>query len=98
MIDPKTIAWLQKSLEPTFGYPSLVRFSWTTVKVALDKSGHSVKWYAVCSSVHARSLTDNSRIDDGEASLIDAFQSSSGRDKDRCAVTKDLCIRSVGML
>ena len=38
------------------------------------------------------------RIDDGEASLIDAFQSSSGRDKGRCAVTKDLSIRSVGML
>jgi hypothetical protein len=43
--DPKTQAWLKESIEPTFGYPSLVRFSWTTVKVLLDKQGHEVKWY-----------------------------------------------------
>ena len=42
--DPKTQAWLRDSLEPTFGFPSLVRFSWATVKVALEKYGHAVKW------------------------------------------------------
>lgn len=43
-VDPKTVAWIKSSLEPTFGFPSIVRFSWTTVKVALEKSGHDVKW------------------------------------------------------
>ncbi|PAV16034.1 ribonuclease H2 subunit A [Pyrrhoderma noxium] len=42
--DPKTQVWLRDSLEPTFGFPSLVRFSWATVKVALEKYGHAVKW------------------------------------------------------
>lgn len=43
--DPKTQAWLRDAVEPTFGFPSLVRFSWATVKVALDKNAHAVKWY-----------------------------------------------------
>ncbi|KAI0359871.1 ribonuclease H2 subunit A [Trametes cingulata] len=79
--DPKTQAWIKNTLEPTFGYPSLARFSWATIKVVLDKDAHPVEW-----------------IDDGQASLIKAFESATGRDKDRCAVTKDLGLRSVGML
>ncbi|KAF8632215.1 hypothetical protein AX15_001973 [Amanita polypyramis BW_CC] len=43
--DPKTQAWLRNHLDHTFGYPKLVRFSWTTVKVILEKDGHPVKWY-----------------------------------------------------
>ncbi|KAG6879875.1 hypothetical protein C0992_010228 [Termitomyces sp. T32_za158] len=42
--DPKTQAWLKDSIEPTFGYPRLVRFSWTTIKLLLDKHAHPVKW------------------------------------------------------
>ncbi|KIK25023.1 hypothetical protein PISMIDRAFT_28916 [Pisolithus microcarpus 441] len=42
--DPKTQEWMKTALHPTFGFPSLVRFSWTTVKVMLDKSAHPVKW------------------------------------------------------
>ncbi|KAH9917844.1 ribonuclease H-like domain-containing protein [Fomitopsis serialis] len=79
--DPKTQAWIKSSMEPTFGFPSLVRFSWTTVKMVLDKSAHSVEW-----------------IDDGQASLTKAFESGTGLDKNRCAVAKDLCIRSVSSL
>ncbi|KAI0342862.1 ribonuclease H2 subunit A [Trametopsis cervina] len=79
--DPKTKAWVQSSLEPTFGFPSLVRFSWTTIKVVLEKDGHDVKW-----------------TDDGQASLIKAFESATGRDKDRSAFARDLCIKSVGTL
>ncbi|KAI8980188.1 ribonuclease H-like domain-containing protein [Trametes punicea] len=79
--DPKTQAWIRSSLEPTFGYPSLVRFSWATIKVVLDKEAHPVEW-----------------IDDGQASLMKAFESGTGLDKNRCAVAKDLGLRSVGML
>ncbi|KAF7327860.1 Ribonuclease [Mycena kentingensis (nom. inval.)] len=79
--DPKTKAWLQKSLHPVFGLPKIARFSWSTVKVLLEKEGKSVDW-----------------IDDGQASLIQAFESAKGREKDRCAITKDLGIKSVAML
>jgi ribonuclease H2 subunit A len=43
--DPRTQAWLRASLEHTFGFPAVVRFSWTTVKVLLDKDAHAVTWY-----------------------------------------------------
>ncbi|THH20733.1 hypothetical protein EW146_g680 [Bondarzewia mesenterica] len=79
--DPKTQAWIKSSLDRTFGFPSLVRFSWTTVKVVLEQNAHALEW-----------------IDDGQASLVKAFESATGRDKDRCAVTKDLSMSSVGEL
>ncbi|KIK34879.1 hypothetical protein CY34DRAFT_812583 [Suillus luteus UH-Slu-Lm8-n1] len=79
--DPKTQIWVKNSLDPTFGFPSIVRFSWTTVKVILEKSAHSVKW-----------------IDEGQESLVKAFEGGKGREKDRCIVTKDLGIQSIGTL
>uniref|UniRef100_D8Q4A9 Ribonuclease n=1 Tax=Schizophyllum commune (strain H4-8 / FGSC 9210) TaxID=578458 RepID=D8Q4A9_SCHCM len=79
--DPKTKAWLAAAVEPTFGFPRAVRFSWATSKVILDKHAHAVQW-----------------IDDGDAALTAAFQSATGRDKDRCAVTRERGIRSVGAL
>jgi ribonuclease H2 subunit A len=44
LLDPKTQAWLKNSLEPTFGFPKVARFSWTTVKILLEKTAHAVKW------------------------------------------------------
>ncbi|KAG6885671.1 hypothetical protein C0993_011435 [Termitomyces sp. T159_Od127] len=79
--DPKTQAWLKDSIEPTFGYPRLVRFSWTTVKLLLEQHAHAVKW-----------------TDEGQASLIAAFDSGKGREKDRCAVAKDLKLISLSSL
>ncbi|KAF8071951.1 ribonuclease H-like domain-containing protein [Lyophyllum atratum] len=79
--DPKTQAWLKSSIEPTFGFPKLVRFSWTTVKLLLDKHAHAVKW-----------------TDEGQASLIKAFETGKGLDKDRCAVARDLKMVSVATL
>ncbi|KAF8841232.1 ribonuclease HII [Paxillus ammoniavirescens] len=79
--DPRTKAWIEKSLEPTFGFPSVARFSWTTVKVILEKSAHPTKW-----------------VDEGQDSLVMAFSSSKGRDKDRNLVARDLCLRSIGTL
>ncbi|PCH42402.1 ribonuclease H2 subunit A [Wolfiporia cocos MD-104 SS10] len=79
--DPKTQAWIKDSLEPTFGFPSLARFSWTTIKLAMEKHGYAVQW-----------------IDDGQASLVKAFESGVGLDKGRSAVAKDLCLKSVSTL
>lgn len=44
VVDPNTKTWIKDSLEKTFGYPSIARFSWTTVKVALDNGAHAVEW------------------------------------------------------
>jgi len=79
--DPKTKAWIENSLEKTFGFPSVARFSWTTVKVILEKSAHSIKW-----------------TDEGQDTLVMAFGSGRGRDKDRNFVARELCLRSVGTL
>ncbi|EKC99140.1 hypothetical protein A1Q2_06544 [Trichosporon asahii var. asahii CBS 8904] len=42
--DPKTQAFLRQQLDPVFGYRGMVRFSWATVKVLLEKQGHSCQW------------------------------------------------------
>ena len=57
-VDPNTKTWVKQSLEKTFGYPSIARFSWTTIKVALDDGAHVVEWYANQFGCHC--LTDAS--------------------------------------
>ncbi|KAL8277699.1 hypothetical protein RQP46_009972 [Phenoliferia psychrophenolica] len=42
--DPKTKAWLENNVDPVFGFPNIVRFSWQTVKTILTKRGVDVKW------------------------------------------------------
>ncbi|KAJ3088898.1 Ribonuclease H2 subunit A [Quaeritorhiza haematococci] len=42
--DPNTTRWLKKSLHPLFGYPQIVRFSWSTCENILEKSAVTVKW------------------------------------------------------
>ena len=51
--DPKTQAFLKDGLDPVFGYKGIVRFSWATVKVLLEKQGVECKWYV---------LIDQSRV------------------------------------
>ena len=48
VLDPNTKTWVKDSLERTFGYPSIARFSWTTIKVVLDDSAHAVEWSVTC--------------------------------------------------
>ena len=96
--DPKTQAWLKNHVEPTFGFPKLVRFSWTTVKLLLEKDGHRVKWYVRWRLVKFACFISYCRTDEGQASLKKAFETGQGRDKDRCSVTKELQITSVGFL
>ncbi|XP_053186964.1 ribonuclease H2 subunit A [Scomber japonicus] len=42
--DPKTKAWLLKYLDPVFGYPQFVRFSWSTAQTLLDSKAVTVHW------------------------------------------------------
>ncbi|XP_003797965.1 ribonuclease H2 subunit A isoform X1 [Otolemur garnettii] len=42
--DPKTKAWLKKHVEPVFGFPQFVRFSWRTAMAILEKEAEDVVW------------------------------------------------------
>jgi len=42
--DPKTKAWLLKYLDPVFGYPQFVRFSWSTAQTLMDGKSVTVHW------------------------------------------------------
>ncbi|EDQ88723.1 uncharacterized protein MONBRDRAFT_25972 [Monosiga brevicollis MX1] len=42
--DSSTKAWLRKVLDPIFGFPSLVRFSWSTARDLLLKEGTKIEW------------------------------------------------------
>ncbi|KAJ1172437.1 hypothetical protein NDU88_004284 [Pleurodeles waltl] len=42
--DPKTKDWLAKVLDPVFGYPQFVRFSWSTAQTILDSRAVPVHW------------------------------------------------------
>lgn len=42
--DPKTKAWLRKHVEPVFGFPQFVRFSWSTAQSLLEKEADGVLW------------------------------------------------------
>uniref|UniRef100_A0A915AQX6 Ribonuclease n=1 Tax=Parascaris univalens TaxID=6257 RepID=A0A915AQX6_PARUN len=43
--DPNTRKFLLTSVDPVFGYSSLVRFSWKTAEKILEKSSFPCKWY-----------------------------------------------------
>lgn len=44
VIDPRTQAFLKEEVNPVFGYKGVVRFSWATVKVILEKQGVECRW------------------------------------------------------
>ncbi|CAG5130871.1 unnamed protein product [Candidula unifasciata] len=42
--DPKTKKFLENSFDKVFGFPSFVRFSWSTASLIIEKNGVAVKW------------------------------------------------------
>ncbi|KAJ2356114.1 hypothetical protein IWW50_002922 [Coemansia erecta] len=42
--DPKTIKWLRDSIDKVFGYPGIIRFSWSTCVKLLDERAVKVVW------------------------------------------------------
>ncbi|XP_069738496.1 ribonuclease H2 subunit A isoform X1 [Phaenicophaeus curvirostris] len=42
--DPKTKQWLRRHLQPVFGFPGFVRFSWGTAQELLRREGVPVEW------------------------------------------------------
>ncbi len=44
--DEVTKTWLKQHIDPVFGFPSLVRFSWKTCETILKEKGVPVEWWA----------------------------------------------------
>ncbi|KAJ2655547.1 hypothetical protein IW148_006011 [Coemansia sp. RSA 1199] len=42
--DPKTIKWLRDSVDQVFGYPGIIRFSWSTCVKLLEERAVKVVW------------------------------------------------------
>ena len=42
--DPKTVKWLKNNFHPVFGFPNLIRFSWSTAEKIIDERGVQVTW------------------------------------------------------
>lgn len=45
--DPTTKEFLRNNIDSIFGFPTFVRFSWSTVKRILDDKAAECKWYLV---------------------------------------------------
>lgn len=45
--DPDTKAWLDSHVDPVFGYPGIVRFSWQTCESLLTQHGVPFTWYVL---------------------------------------------------
>jgi ribonuclease H2 subunit A len=42
--DPETKCWLQENVDRVFGFPSIIRFSWSTCIELLKKEAYHVEW------------------------------------------------------
>lgn len=45
--DQTTKRWLREHMDPVFGFPGLVRFSWKTSHTLLENNGSKLDWYDV---------------------------------------------------
>ncbi|KAJ2898846.1 hypothetical protein GGI21_004841, partial [Coemansia aciculifera] len=42
--DPNTVRWLKQSVDHVFGFPGIIRFSWSTCVKLLDDSAAKIVW------------------------------------------------------
>ncbi|KAJ3056947.1 Ribonuclease H2 subunit A [Rhizophlyctis rosea] len=42
--DPNTVRWINDNIDPIFGFPRLIRFSWSTCDKLLEDKAVAVKW------------------------------------------------------
>jgi len=51
LIDAVTKRFLRANIDPVFGFPTIVRDSWSTASDLLDQKAVAVKWYVFRYSV-----------------------------------------------
>lgn len=44
-LDPVTKKFLAGNIDPVFGFPQIVRFSWSTAEKILTDNGAEVEWF-----------------------------------------------------
>lgn len=62
IVDPVTKKFLVNYCDPVFGYPQLVRFSWSTAENALEETSYHVEWEKVGESDKNKVVANNSSI------------------------------------
>eukprot|EP01134_Creolimax_fragrantissima_P005209 CFRG5209T1 len=60
--DPNTKAWLRNNIDPIFGFPGLVRFSWSTVTKLMDE---------YCAPVYMNDESDDEEPEKGQRTLFE---------------------------
>jgi len=78
--DPLTIAWLGQNIDKVFGFPGVVRFSWSTVTLLLKDKAIDVNWYE-----------DEEETDPSQLSLSVFFKPASAKSKDKRAMFYETC-------
>ncbi|XP_076469626.1 ribonuclease H2 subunit A-like [Babylonia areolata] len=66
--DPATKKFLSENIDPVFGFPDLVRFSWSTAAQILERQAAEVEW--------EDDEEDDGSKDTGSASLLQFFKKS----------------------
>lgn len=54
-IDPQTKTFLKENIDPIFGFPQIVRFSWSTAQNILKDNAVPVYWLVL---IHADNLVE----------------------------------------
>lgn len=60
--DPDTKVWLEAHLDPVFGLPSLVRFSWSTAARLLGERAAPVRWYGTAGTAVGSILPEQAAL------------------------------------
>lgn len=89
--DPETKRWLSENVDPVFGFPRLVRFSWSTAEKILESKALSVEWEEV-----------ETEGDPGEQKISSFFAKSPAKtsqsQKNRHAFFAERCLFSTSAL
>lgn len=94
--DPKTKTWLENNVDPVFGFPNIVRFSWQTVKTILTKRGVDVKWCAAFQALPFERHTDSALVRrDDEPAKIQKYFSGQPAGPSKAPLWKDFALASV---
>lgn len=82
--DPITKKFLKNNFDPIFGFPSIVRFSWSTADNMLENSGDQIEWYDDEESSDVKSMKRKIPFDYNKLKYPDvqrsAFYSKNGLD------------------
>lgn len=89
ILDPVTKKFLTEYCDPVFGFPQLVRFSWSTASNALEETAYHVDWAEV---------EDESAVSKNNASITSFFKSNKNPVKSRHPFFMERCLSSTTML